>query len=526
MINLSGGSKLLTRMAQLNGTNLDDMYEIYPAIPTKFSIYNIYSGMLETSINGYPILNGGLFPRLCNIIGESATGKTTLLVGLATSAVDYIKSKFGDGYSELIYLDVEKNLNKNRFCEVSHWSNADYQLRCSYSSEDISLLDLANMIIKIADIKTKYRKDYLLPSGIRDIDGREVMFLAPTYICLDSVAAVNTDGVEEMMQNDKAGEVKDLDTLANNTEAMRDAKAWTIFVRKIKPWLDKANIGLYCINHKTKETKMSMFDKETRYLPFLGMGEKLKGGKEFIFQSYNILDLSSGEKFDDRNPVYGPDVFGFSTRASFVKSKTSMEGVKFPMVFDLNRGYMPELSDMEYLYQKKFGIDGSIKMSLDVLPEVSFTRRTLLQTIEEYPQLARAIQFTAKYHASMDMLYHMPPVSLKDLGTNVPLEQRLSILYGFTRPYDKDIVDDPYKNFASLAIANQHYYNFGNAIVDHTLDVVNNQNIEQASDGYTFVTTQGVTPYDADKGLARVEDGHYVFPITKAEKEAAVASKK
>lgn len=513
MINLIGGSKLLNRMSMLSGQSQDDMYSIFPAIPTKFTIYNIYSGQLEMGMHGYPVLNGGLFPRLCDIIGESATGKTTIMVGLATSAVDYIRRRFGDGYSELIYLDVEKNLNKNRFCDVSHWSTADYQTRCSYSCEDISLVDLANLIMKLADLKLKYKKDYLLPSGLRDIDGKEVMFLAPTYICVDSVAAINPNGVEDLIEHDKAGEMKDLDKIGTNMEAAQDAKAWTIFVRKIKPWLDKANIGLYCINHKTKEMKVDMFSKETRYLPFLGMGEKLKGGKELIFQSYNIFDLQSGEKFDDKNPVYGNDIRGFSTRASFVKSKTNMEGVKFPMVFDLNRGYLPELSDFEYLYQKKYGLDGAVKMSLDILPEITFTRRTLLDTIEEYPQLARAIQFTAKFHASNEMLYHTIPGSLKDMGTNVPLEQRLSILYNFTSPYERDQMDDPFKNFASLAQANRHYYTFGNNFVNHTNDLFKNSNVDQAAKGYTFVSTVGVTPYDADKGLATVENGHYAFPV-------------
>lgn len=511
-MNLIGGSKLLSRMGQLSGQNPEDMYSITPAIPTKFTTYNIYSGQIEMGMHGYPVLNGGLFPRLCNIIGESATGKTTVMVGLATSAVDFIRRRFGDGYSELFYLDVEKNLNKNRFCDISHWSTADYQTRCNYSDEDLSLVDLANLIIKIADTKIKYKKDFLLPSGLRDIDGKEIMFLAPTYICVDSVASINPNGVEDLIEHDKAGEAKDLEKLGSNMEAAQDAKAWTIFVRKIKPWLSKANIGLYCINHKTKEMKIDMFSKETRYLPFLGMGEKLKGGKEFIYQSYNIFDLQSGEKFDDKNPVYGNDIRGFSTRASFIKNKTNMEGIKFPMVFDLNRGYLPELSDFEYLYQKKYGIDGSVKMSLDILPEVTFTRRTLLDTIEEFPQLARAIQFTTKFHASNDMLYHTQAGILKDLGTNVPLEQRIAMLYNFTSPYEREQMTDPYRNFAALAHENAHYFVFGNNFVDHTNDIVKNSNVDQAAKGYTFVSTTGVTPYDADKGLATVENGHYAFP--------------
>ena len=295
-------------------------------------------------------------------------------------------------------------------------------------------------------------------------------------------------------------------------EAAQDAKAWTIFVRKIKPFLSKANIGLYCINHKTKEMKVDMFAKETRYLPFLGMGEKVKGGREFIYQSYNIFDLQSGEKFDEKNPVYGNDLHGFSTRARFIKNKANEEGVMFPMVFDLNRGYLPDISDFEYLYQKKYGIDGAVKMALDVLPEITFTRRTLLETIEEYPQLARAIQFTAKFHASNEKLFYNTPGSLKDFGTNVPLEQRLSILYNYTTPYDRIQWDEPYRNFASIAHANQHYFTFGNNWVDHSNDIVKNSNIESAAQGYTFAHTNPVSPYDADKGLATVENGHYVFP--------------
>lgn len=506
------GSKLLNRMSQLSGVPDEELYSITPAIPTKFSIYNIYSGQLEMGTHLYPVLNGGLFPRLCNIIGESATGKTTLMVELATSAVDFIRRRFGDGYSELIYLDVENNLNKNRFCTVSRWSTADYQTRCSYSAEDLSLVQLANKIMQIADIKMKYKKDFMLPSGLRDVNGREIMFLAPTYICVDSVAAVNPNGVEDLIEHDKAGEMKELDKLGSNMEAAQDAKAWTIFVRKIKPFLSKANIGLYCINHKTKEMKVDMFAKETRYLPFLGMGEKVKGGREFIYQSYNIFDLQSGEKFDEKNPVYGNDLHGFSTRARFIKNKANEEGVMFPMVFDLNRGYLPDISDFEYLYQKKYGIDGAVKMALDVLPEITFTRRTLLETIEEYPQLARAIQFTAKFHASNEKLFYNTPGSLKDFGTNVPLEQRLSILYNYTTPYDRIQWDEPYRNFASIAHANQHYFTFGNNWVDHSNDIVKNSNVESAAQGYTFAHTNPVSPYDADKGLATVENGHYVFP--------------
>lgn len=519
------GSRLLNRMAMYSPDNDIVNFREFPAIPTKYTEYDIYSGALAVGKHGYPVLNGGLFPRLCNVIGESATGKTSFVIGSCASAVDYIQKKFGSGYSELYYNDPENNTPVKRFLDVSNWSPMDYMTKCSYSNASLSIVDLANQIIKISETKTKYSKDFLLPSGIMDVDGREVMFLAPTFICVDSVAAVNPNGVEDLVQMDKAGEMKDVEKLGNNMEAAQDAKAWTIFVRKIKPFLDKGNIGLYCVNHKTKDLKIDPYAKETRYLPFLDIGEKVKGGKEFIFQSFNILDLAAGEKFTpDKNPVYGDKMTGFSARARFVKNKFNIEGATFPMVFDQNSGYSAVLSDMEYLYGKKYGIEGSVKMALSVLPEIGFTRKTLLDTIDEYPQLARALQFTARYCASAEMLYGTTAGSLTDFGTNVPLNQRLSIIYSMTSSSNSsdENASEEFDNVTKIAIENRHYFSFTDCNTDVSKVLLRDNDIARANKGYQLLPARGVTPFDVDLGTAKVIGGSYVLPKTldeMAEKE-------
>jgi len=521
---IGGGSRLLSHMSMLNGNSIEDDYKIFPGIPTKYTTYNIFSGGLENNIYGYPVMNGGLFPRICNIIGESATGKTSFMIGSVASAVDYIRQTFGSGYSEMFMFDVENNTPISRFLDLANWSSFDFTTKCNYSNKDLTLVELTNLVIKIALEKQKYMKDYMLPSGLRDVDGREVRFLAPTYICVDSVAAVNPNGIEQLVEMNKAGEFKDLDKISSNTEAMQDAKAWTIFVRKIKPYLDMGNIGLYFINHKTKEVKMDMYAKEKRYLPFLGMGEKIKGGAEFIYQSYNILHFDSGEKYNEKNPIYGSDIEGFSARVMFAKNKGNIEGRQFPMVFDMRRGYVPELSDFEYLWQTKTGIEGTSRITLDVLPEVSFTRKTLMETLEEYPQLGRAIQFTSKYKASCDMLFGCNSISLKDFGTNIPLNQRLAILYGYTKPYAKES-GDAYTNFAALAHENMHYYNYGDYTKSFSLVTPSNNDIINASKGYTITSEQSITPYDVDLGLAKT-DGKYQRMLTKDEIEESKNKKK
>ncbi len=503
------GSKLLQHMNMFNPIATESDYKVVPAMPTKYTVYNIYSGGLAQNVNGMYVFNGGIFPRLSNIIGQSATGKTSLMVSANASAVDEIIRRYGPGYSELFFLDTENNTPTERFLNLTGWSPVDFCTKCNYSNKSITVVELANLITKISDAKNKFKKDYLLPSGLRDIDGREIMYLAPTFICLDSIAAVNPEGVESLLERGKDGELKEFDSMANNTEAMRDAKAWTIFVRKMKPFLDAGNIGLYVINHKTKETKMSMYERETRYLPFLAPGEKLKGGQEFIYQSYNIFNIDSGDKLNERNPIYGDDITGFIGNCQFIKNKGNVEGYKFPMVFDQSKGYIAELSDLEYLWLNKYGIDGTVKISFDVLPEVSFTRKTFLSMSEEFPQLLRALQFTTRYHASHKMIYRCDPVSLKDFGLNVPLEQRLAILYGYTTPYGKQIIDDRYKNFAMLAHANAHYYNFGSYNKLYSNVILKNNDIERASKGYTIAKGDGITPFDADLGLTKIYDGKY-----------------
>ena len=503
------GSKLINRMnGMADNKDLDNRFIRLPAVPTGFNVYDAFSGSLAMGMNGYPILNGGLYPRLCNIIGESATGKTSLMIKTRASAVDRVWRKFGQGYSEMYFIDAENNTPDFRFLNVSGWSPADFMTKCNYSQGQMSLLELANLIIKIYDIKNKYRKDFILPSGIRDIDGREVLFLAPTFICLDSVVSINPNGVESLLEHDKAGEMKDLEKLSSNMEAMLDAKAWTIFVRKIKPYLDGGNISLDCVNHKTKEPKIDMYAKETRYLPFLSMGEKIKGGKEFIYQSYNILDLASGEKFDAKNPVYGDAIDGFAAWAMFVKNKQNIEGVKFPMVFDKATGYNAELSDMEYLWQSKFGLQGTVKLAFDVLPEVTFTRKTLLDQIQEFPELGRALAFTARYAASHQMLYYKPAPSLAGFA-NVPLDQRLSMLYHCTESYHPSHdVDLPHENLFRIAQENRHYVHFDNMALDTGNIVLKKEDITRAEEGFSMLTTVAVTPFD---GICS-PDGKYIYP--------------
>jgi hypothetical protein len=173
-------------------------------------------------------------------------------------------------------------------------------------------------------------------------------------------------------------------------------------------------------------------------------GEKLRGGFELIYQAYGIDRLSMKEKLDLKNPIYGEDINGFIAEYMYVKSKNHGEAIPYRMVIDKRRGYIPELSDFEYLYSVNYGIAGAgASIYLQILPEIKFSRKGLYEKCREYPELARAIEFTAKYHITHKLL--MGETNDPDLSflISMPLSERLKYIYEYSfsyRGFDKDDV--------------------------------------------------------------------------------------
>jgi hypothetical protein len=472
---------------------------VIPATPTGFNVYDIYSGYITKGISGDTVLNGGIFPRLCNIIGESATGKSSKAIKDVSGAIDRIWKKYGSGYSEMYFLDPEEHTSINRILNLSSWSEAEFTNKCNFRQSAISLLDLANLILKIYDIKMKYKNELILSSGLRDLYGREILFLAPTFIILDSVAAVNPNGLDNLIEHDKIGNMKEISSLGSNMEGAQDVRTWTIFVRKIKPFLDEGNINLTCVNHKIKDMNVDPYARKVRYLPFLDVGEKIKGGQEFIYQSYQIFYILGGKKIDEKDPIYGPSIEGLAVNAYFPKNKANIEGARFPMIFNKASGYHPELSDFEYLFQTRYGLQGTAKFAFDVLPEVQFSRKNLIETMDEYPAVSRALAFTARIAASYAMQYYAPPPSLKDFS-NIPLEQRLSIFYAYTESYGKhqdysEMVH--YDQCEKIALENRHYV-FINHGVGMNNVILNTLDLHKVEKGYMISPSSYVDPYNMD----------------------------
>jgi len=459
--------------------------------PTSYIDYDGHTGLI--------LPNGGLFPRIYTVIGESETGKTTAIIQLAGSIVD---SCWG---ATLVFIDAEGNTTPERIKSLNCWDDRAYRQKCMYvpPSPPISINDVYNIIRKIAHAKSSKGDKIKVKTPYKDIyTGKFIEIYPPTVLVLDSIPAlIISQTVEEAVDGKK--DFKDIEQIASNVDGMREAKDNTNFLRKIKGLLDEFNIIFLQINHVSKEVPMGMFDKPKKYHPHLKAGEKLKGGSEQIFQSFGIFRISQKEMIDDRNPIYGDGIRGYICSLDHVKNKANVSASEFRYVFDKRTGFRPELTDFEYLYDKKIGIAGSpASMFLTILPEIKFTRKNIINKCAEYPVLTRALSFMAKYVIGNDCIvqHKFGDINL-DAFARLPLTHRMSIILSMTNPYPRyglnKFTNDELVDSQNLAAIGDIYTGFGNGYISPVnIDVINKV-VDYNDRGYCY--THGNCFYDPCK---------------------------
>ena len=114
---------------------------------TGFTCFDIPTSYFDTNnLTGDYVANGGLFPRIYTIYGESETGKTSLLVQVTGQAVD---RNYG---SNSVIIDAEGNCGPERIKDLNNWSDVEYASKCLYipPSPPITINRVYDIIRRIA----------------------------------------------------------------------------------------------------------------------------------------------------------------------------------------------------------------------------------------------------------------------------------------------------------------------------------------------------------------------------------------
>ena len=187
--------------------------------------------------------------------------------------------------------------------------------------------------------------------------------------------------------------------------------------------------------------------------------------------------------FNEKQQLYGPDVHGLIAFMDWLKNKNGPEGVRYPMVFDGNTGYKPELTDFEILYTEGlYGIKGSpLSYHLAVLPEITFTRKTLLEKCHENPLLARALSFTTRLYLVSKIINRETPPDISDFE-EADFESRVTIILNHSCDYPGYVnfgwtVPDEYQKIAdnfNRMLSQREYPNIGFSKADVEMFKISN----------------------------------------------------
>lgn len=374
------------------------------------------------------LLNGGIFNFPYTEIGLSAVGKTTLWLQVLAGCVDNWY-KYCGPVSDLFMYNVEGHTSPFRVKRVTKWSATQMAERFHMVNEPWSIIEIYNDIAKFARLKLEHKKELEIDTGVKNILGDSIKTLPTTYVLIDSIASVRK---KTELEFDKNGEVKSTDSVAgtNNMDAMSIANDNTKFINEVKKLCADAKICVVMINHLVEVSVIDRYNPPKPQLPGMKFNQRVKGGTELLYQSFCVGQLSIRDRmFKDKDKVYGPLLHGLINFLEWIKNKNGPEGVKYPMVFSSDDGYMPELTDFEILCSEgMYGIKGSpLNYHLAVLPEITFTKKTLLNKCYENPILARALSFTTRLYLVCKIVNRETPPSLDDFE-QIPFEYRIDMI--------------------------------------------------------------------------------------------------
>lgn len=460
------------------------------------------------------ILNGGMFNNPYNEIGMSAVGKTTLWIQVVSACMDNWYKWYGP-VTECIFYNVENHTSPQRWMDITGYDEQMMRERVRFVSKPYSIIDIYNEIKTLAKQKAAMKKQLEIDTGIASIDGGTVKILPTTYVLIDSIAAIRSRSESEF---DKEGNVKDTGTIAGTTnmDAMQLAKDNTIFINEVKKLCEEVKICVVMINHLVEVPVLDRYNPPKPILPSMKYNQKLKGGNELIYQSFGVNMLSIRERlFNDKSKIFGDSVHGLVAFMEWLKNKNGPEGIKYPMVFDSATGYKPELSDFEMLYtENAYGISGSpLNYHLDILPEISFTRKTLLDKCHSNPLLARALCFTARVMLICDLILHCDKPDLK-LLTNLDYDSRLALIIKYSIDYPSYenhgwVVDEETLARARTAdemLNNENRFNLATDLAQIAMDSLFDQPYEKADAQYSILgntLSVGETEYILPNGVKK-----------------------
>ncbi len=373
-------------------------------------LIDIPTGKYVRGQRGENILNGGL-SLFTAVAGKGNSYKSTLAHYLVLSGANIVAES-----GILPYLnsyDTETNVDIPRLRKLSH----RFPLFAKNDLFDLKAWDVSDKnghlgnewfkILKeyLKNEKIKNKKDYIRETPMVDREGKPISTIVPSFGEVDSISEFTTDATEEIQDKNEIGDS------GGNTIHMRSGLDKTRLLMEIPAMCNASSHYMVMTAHVGKEIPMQQgpYAVPTKTLPHMKPGEAIKGvaGKFFFlptsfWQAMTTSLLNNqgtkGPEFPKRrdDPEEGSTDLNVVTFKQ-LRSKSGPSGFTIDVVVSQSEGVLPTLTEFYYLKNEdKYGFEGNDRnFNIILLPEVKLMRTTVRETIDNNPQLRRAIKILA-----------------------------------------------------------------------------------------------------------------------------------
>ena len=352
-------TKDITKMNEMN-------YSV--SYPTGFLNLDAANGYIQ-EVNGKLRYELGLTDGSINmLIGESSTGKTSLLITIACNIVKRFAT------SCVFFEQAEVGTNIQRIKHLSGFAtDEEFSKRFIIRDAGITIESVFERVKMIHDIKVKNPDSYLYDTGMVDMRGEPIFKFEPTIVIIDSVKMVLSK------KNSEADETTNMTGAAN-------AKANSEYYTKMVPLCREANIIMILINHINVDINTGFLPKKSE-LPYLKQGEHISAGRTLIYAVSNMFRLDIKNKLKEEE---GFGIAGSVVNIDIVKSRTNKSGRgRCFLVFNQETGFDPDLSLFLLLKENKILEGGGAFLKVPGC-DVKFSQRTFKDTLYSSPELYQA----------------------------------------------------------------------------------------------------------------------------------------
>lgn len=408
------------------------------------SLMDIPTGKYVRGQKGENLLNGGL-GLLTGIAGTGNTFKSTLGHYLILSAASKMAASGMQPYINTYDTEMNIDLTRlNNFAQrFEEFKGVDTHHEGIWSVTDKSLhtgnawYTILRNFLK--GEKVKNRKKYTLETPFVDKDNKPLHTLFPTFGEIDSLSEFETSDIGDIQDKNELGDS------GGNTIHMRAGLAKTRLLMELPGLCNTSAHYLLITAHVGRDMNIQVGPLNVpppKKLQHMKSGEKFKGVTDKFFFLPSAVWQTQGTKLLNNQTTKGPEfpktreqVDKGSTDLNTLvvkqlRNKSGPSGFNINLVVSQVEGILPTLSEFKFLKDDadRYGIEGSnTNYNMTLYPDVSLSRTTVREKIDNDPKLRRAIKITADM-AQIKLFYKELPLTIP---TPAELYEKLDKEFGW-----------------------------------------------------------------------------------------------